>query len=124
MPDGLLLCDDLIFASRLVGTAKAAGLTLRVLKNAEDLLVFARQTPSRCVIIDLHVAGLDIAAVSPILAALSPRPTIVGYGSHVDTALLKQARDAGFDVVWPRSKFTAELEAALPTWFMQGEATT
>jgi DNA-binding NarL/FixJ family response regulator len=122
--DGLLLCDDLIFASRIVGTAKAAGLAVRVSKTTGDLLVFARQMPPRCVIIDLHVPGLDIAAVTAELTAQSPRPMIVAYGSHVDTATLKKARDAGCDVVWPRSKFMDELETALPTWIRSTETTT
>ena len=29
---------------------------------------------------------------------------------------LRRARAAGFDVVWPRSKFSEELETALPRW--------
>ena len=122
--DGLLLCDDLIFVSRVVGTAKALGLTLRALKSAQDLLLFARQTPPSCVIIDLHAPGLDIAVTVSELTALTPRPTTVGYGSHVDTATLKKAREAGCDVVWPRSKFVEELATALPVWFKPAEATS
>ena len=45
-------------------------------------------------------------------------PTIIGYGSHVDTATLKAARDAGCDVVLPRSKFVEELAHLLQS---QGE---
>jgi DNA-binding NarL/FixJ family response regulator len=122
-PYGLLLCDDLIFSSRIDGAARAQGLSLRVVKNPDELLHFARQTPPRCVIIDLHVAGLTIEDVVRELAVLSPRPAIVGYGSHVDTATLKKAREAGCDVVWPRSKFAEELATALPLWFKTGEAT-
>src|SRR5438874_1542954 len=95
---GLLLCDDLIFTSRIVGEAKALGLALRCVKNVNDLLVLARQTPPRCVIIDLHVPGLTIDPLMRELADLNPKPLIVGYGSHVDTATLKKARDAGCDV--------------------------
>src|SRR5579862_6494275 len=106
---GLLLCDDLIFTSRIVGEAKALGLSLRCVKKPSELLLFARQTPPRCVIMDLHVPDLAIDEVVRELAALTPKPVTVGYGSHVDTATLKKARDAGCDVVWPRSKFVEEL---------------
>jgi hypothetical protein len=41
---------------------------------------------------------------------------VVAYGSHVDTATLRAAREAGCDVVLPRSKFVEELPTALPTW--------
>jgi hypothetical protein len=51
---------------------------------------------------------------------------IVAFGSHVDTATLKAARQAGCDHAWPRSRFTAELpqliERALhpPTRWVEG----
>ena len=108
-----LLCDDLIFTSRITGTAAALGLPIRAAKTPDELLRWAQQEPPRCVMIDLNLPGLDIDA---FIAALTPKPLLVGYGSHVDTATLKKARDAGCDVVWPRSKFVEELATALPTW--------
>ncbi len=119
--NGLHLCDDLIFTSRVGGEAKALGMTLRSVKNGADLLFFARQTPPRCVIIDLNAPGLAIDELMRELAALTPKPFVVGYGSHVDTATLKKARDAGCDIVWARSKFVEELAAALPLWFNHAE---
>jgi ActR/RegA family two-component response regulator len=123
-PVGLLLCDDLIFSSRITGTAKALGLSLRTMKIVSDLLHFARQTPPRCVIIDLNSPGLIIDDLVGELGMLTRMPLIVGYGSHVDTATLKKARDAGFDIVWPRSKFVEELPTALPVWFKDEETTS
>ena len=38
---------------------------------------------------------------------------IVAYGSHVERALLAEARDAGCNEVLPRSAFFADIEAAL-----------
>jgi hypothetical protein len=116
--DGVLLCDDLIFTSRIVGTAKALGLTLRTAITVAELRRLLQPAP-RCVILDLQVAGAEIDALAGEAQALTPRPMLVGYGSHVDTATLKRARDAGLDVVWPRSKFVAELETSLPHWFGQ-----
>ena len=49
------------------------------------------------------------------------------HPGQVDTATLQAARDAGCDVVWPRSKFVADLAAALPQWFSakpQGESSS
>jgi DNA-binding NarL/FixJ family response regulator len=112
-PFGLLLCDDLLFTSRIAGTAAALGLTLRVAKTIGELEGILQQSAPACVILDLHTPGLDIDK----LAKATPRPFLVGYGSHVDAATLKKARDAGCDVVWPRSKFMEELATALPTWF-------
>ena len=115
-PLGLLLCDDLIFSSRITGTATAAGATMKVAKSLDSLLDFARQDVPRCVIIDLHNCDLDIARAMTVIGGLAPRPFVVGYGSHVDSATLNAARDAGCDIVLPRSKFTQELETSLPMW--------
>ena len=116
-PHGLLLCDDLIFASRITGTARALGLSLRCVKTLGDLLQFARQTPPRCVILDLNLPGLNIDELMQEFSARDRKPFTIGYGSHVDAATLKKAREAGCDIVWPRSKFVEELPTALPLWF-------
>ena len=119
---GLLLSDDLIFTSRISGTAKALGLTLRSAKTMHDLTHFLVQSPPRCVIVDLHAPGLGLGDLLSAAAALPNRPSLVGYGSHVDAATLKAARDAGLDVVWPRSKFVDELATALPEWVRAAES--
>lgn len=111
---GLLLSDDLIFISRIAGTARALGLDLKSVRSAAEILAQV-QTPV-CVLIDLQNPGLDIAALVRNLKA-GGNPRIVGYGSHVDTASLKAAREAGCDVVLPRSKFVDDLETELPRWF-------
>ena len=74
---GFLLCDDLIFTSRIIGTAKALGLTLRALKSPEELLRFAGQRAPRCVIIDLHAPDLSIGEFVRVLVASTPRPLLV-----------------------------------------------
>lgn len=122
-PAGLLLCDDLIFISRVAGTAQALGLTVRSAKTAGELLRLAEQSPPRCVIVDLHNPSLDAEALASALVAHAPRPTLVGYGSHVDTETLNKARAAGYDIVWPRSKFVQELATEMPAWFNSVEKT-
>jgi DNA-binding NarL/FixJ family response regulator len=115
--EGLLLSDDLIFTSRVTGTARALGRSVRAARTAAALLDMARQAPPRCVIVDLHNPGLDLAALLAGLAAVGPaRPRVVAYGSHVEAALLHAARVAGCDLVLPRSRFVEELPAALPAW--------
>ena len=115
---GLLLCDDLLFSSRVVGTAKALGLQVRTARSPVELFALATDASPSCVIVDLNTPGLAIEALP---ARWTPRPFLIGYGSHVDAATLNRARDAGFDVVWPRSKFVEELERSIPIWFHKGE---
>jgi hypothetical protein len=74
--------------------------------------------------VDLHTPDLALGELVSAARALPAKPTLVGYGSHVDTATLQAARDAGLDVVWPRSKFVEELEAALPRWARAAESSS
>jgi CheY-like chemotaxis protein len=116
-PLTLLLCDDLIFTSRITGTARALGLTVKAARSAEGILTLAHQQAPCCVIVDLGNPGLMLINLLRELGEVcQPLPRIVAYGSHVDTATLRAARDAGCDPVWPRSKFVEDLEQALPGW--------
>ncbi|MBV9123000.1 MAG: response regulator [Planctomycetes bacterium] len=117
-PVGLLLSDDLMFTSRITGTARSLGLTLKTARSAEALENLARQHPPVCIIVDLANPGLNLQDLLPRLAEVCPvRPRVVAYGSHVDAAGLRAARQAGCDVVLPRSKFVEDLPSALPEWF-------
>ena len=66
----------------------------------------------RFVIADLGCSGLELA---PLIAALpsDPRPPMIAFDSHVNTARIQAARDAGCDEVLPRSRFSAELPELL-----------
>jgi CheY-like chemotaxis protein len=116
-PLGLLLCDDMIFTSRITGTARALGLNVKPARSVEALEALARQRAPDCVIVDLSNPGMVIAELMARLGAVCPRtPRVVAYGSHVETATLRAAREAGCDPVLPRSKFVEELPQKLPQW--------
>ena len=115
-PFGILLSDDLIFTSRITGAARAHGLDMCAVSALATLEEMSRQRPPACVVVDLHFPGLMIAELVPTLKQLGPC-TIVGYGSHVAAELLRHARDAGCDVVLPRSKFVEVLETEIATWY-------
>ncbi len=115
---GLLLCDDLIFTSRVTATARDLGLVVKPARSAADILELARTQTPYCVIVDLANPGLVLTDLLARLAQIcQPMPRVIGYGSHVDTATLRAAREAGCHPVWPRSKFAEELAQALPGWF-------
>ena len=121
---GLLLSDDLMFTSRITATARQLGLELRSAAAQAALEQLAERLAPRCVILDLANAGLDVAALLRRLREVCPMPPfVVGYGSHVDTATLRAAREAGCDLVLPRSKFVEELPRALPEWFAARQGT-
>ncbi len=115
---GYLLCDDMIFTSRITGTARELGLTVKPARTVETLLGLIGQQAPRCVIVDLSNPSLQLAdLVGQLRQACSSMPKIVAYGSHVDAATLRGAREAGCEPVLPRSKFVEELPQALPGWF-------
>jgi CheY-like chemotaxis protein len=115
---GLLLSDDLMFTSRITATARQLGLDVLSAGAQAGLECLAERQAPRCVILDLANPGLDVEALLRRLRAACPAPPlVVAYGSHVDTATLRAAREAGCDLVLPRSKFVEELPRALPGWF-------
>jgi CheY-like chemotaxis protein len=116
-PSGLLLSDDLIFTSRIFGSAASHGLILVAARSAAELMEMAHRSPPQCVIVDLDNPGLDVQALMAEVSGLEPRPRVVAYGPHVNAELLRSARLAGCDPVLPRSQFVEQLETELPAWF-------
>jgi CheY-like chemotaxis protein len=114
---GLVLSDDLMFASRITGTARSLGLTIKPARTVAMLEDLARQETPRLVILDLANPGLSVADLLQHLREnCSPMPRVVAYGSHVDPVGLKAARDAGCDIVLPRSAFVEQLPLKLAEW--------
>ena len=109
-----LLSDDLMFTSRVSATAHALGLNVSTVRSQQQLINMTAAGAPKCLLVDLHNPGLAIGELVKSLA--QPRPFVVAYGSHVDAAALQAARDAGCDLVLPRSKFTETLEKSLPAW--------
>ena len=114
---GLLLSDDMILSSRITGAAQALGLMVTAVKSAENLVVQAKERAPTCVIVDLSHPEVQIQElIRELQEVCSPSPRLVAYGSHVDAATLREAREAGCDVVLPRSAFVEQLAKSLPQW--------
>lgn len=114
---GIMICDDLIFFSRVVSTARAAGLTVKQARTMAAAVEMAKQDCPGGVIVDLHNEGLDLPALFTSLREVCPvMPRVMGFGSHVAADLLRSAHEAGCDPVLPRSRFVKELESNLKNW--------
>jgi CheY-like chemotaxis protein len=111
-PTAVLISRDLFFTSKVTGTAAALGIKVHVVGDAETAARLAGDGHCRCVFIDLADAGLDVSSFFRILPAERTLP-VVAFGSHVSTARLQEARDAGCTDVLPRSRFSAELPEVL-----------
>lgn len=114
---GLMLTDDLIFGSRIAGTARDLGLSVRPVRTVAALEEAARRERPACVLVDLAFPGLNLDELLRVLDSLpGGRPRVVAYGPHVDAAGLRAARQAGCDLVLPRSAFVERLAGDLPAW--------
>jgi hypothetical protein len=92
----LALVSDLMLASRVDASLRAAGHEVTVASTAPDDAAAA----------DLIVADLEAVDAAEV-AALAP-PSL-GFYSHVDVETRRRAEAAGFDLVVPRSRMAREL---------------
>jgi DNA-binding NarL/FixJ family response regulator len=117
-PVGLLLCRDLIFLSKIKGTAETLGYRMVVAGDVAGAKAQIEACRPRVVIADLSAGPVAAPeAFSEYIRMAGPSTRFVGFGSHVDTALLAAARAAGCQTVMPRSKFSAELPVLLKSYF-------
>ncbi len=107
---GLILSDDLLDASRVIGHGRANGVAVTQCRDMATLLT-ALERGATVVFLDLHNPGLEIGPVVARLKELGTRA--IAFGSHVDVARLKAARAAGCEEVLPRSAFFENLDAIL-----------
>ena len=97
-PPGLLLSDDLIFTSRITGTARGLGLEVRQVRAAGRLPETAALVGTHCVIVDLAFPGLDLPDfIRRLGETCQPPPRVVAYGSQLppDAASPSVARAGG-----------------------------
>jgi hypothetical protein len=87
---------DLFFASKVKETLTAAGHEVAILSSCAEV-------DADVVVVDLDAAG---AEVKPPAGTPS-----LGFYSHVDTDTRDRAREAGFDLVVPRSRMAREMPA-------------
>ena len=107
--------DDLFFASKIRGTAEQLGVAVKFARNVDALMEAARPGPPSLIICDLHSQKVDPNELAKHLKADEQLRSIplLGFFSHVQTELQRQAEEAGFDRVIPRSAFTKHLSEIL-----------
>jgi CheY-like chemotaxis protein len=104
------LAPDLFFATRLVDVVRAQGGTPVMTETPDAFVAAVDQYFPVLAVVDLASEGDWATAIQrcktrPHTAAVP----IIAFGAHVDIATLQQARQAGADHAWARSKFVEEL---------------
>jgi DNA-binding NarL/FixJ family response regulator len=109
----LALVPDLLFGSRVQGMLTAAGDEVELngdVPRLRERLSAPGDSRADVLVVDLTDAQLDGAAVHESLAehGLLGGVRTLAFYSHVDTETGKRAREAGFDLVVPRSRMARE----------------
>jgi PleD family two-component response regulator len=111
----LAVLDDLMFTSKIKTAANQLGVTVAFARSADAALGEMRKATPSLVIFDLNNARtnpLGIVRAMKDEPALASVPTL-GFVSHVDTATINAAREAGVAEVLARSAFTMQLAEIL-----------
>lgn len=101
MPDApptLVLVRDLIFATKITGTAQALNRPVKLIRDPAKVA----EEPGRRLIVDLNLPNAIPAAAS---WKLCTGGEVIGFVSHADAAVIADARAAGLDRVVARSEF-------------------
>jgi DNA-binding NarL/FixJ family response regulator len=106
----LAIVPDLFFATKIAATARLAGVALDVVPH-QGAVARGGETNVALVLLDLHAP--DAVALVTALKAARPALPVVGFYSHVETALRRDALAAGADAALPRSAFVARLPELL-----------
>lgn len=117
MQHGYLLCDDLMWMSRVMAEARELGLKIVPARTVKQLMNAIDSNGVRSVILDLAQAeiGHDPSSVIEQLKSAGVK-RLIAYGSHIETDLLQAAKEAGCDPVLSRSRMAAQLRALLTEW--------
>lgn len=114
----LVAVDDLLFSSKIRATAKQLELQVAFARTPDEILTQARELKPTLIVFDVNSPKAD--AINTV-AALKADPELkgiptTGFVSHVDTARILAARQAGMDEVMARSAFAANLPRILLEW--------
>ncbi|HKG58180.1 MAG TPA: hypothetical protein VKB05_00255 [Pyrinomonadaceae bacterium] len=109
--------DDMFFASKIRAVAEAVGKEISFPRSQEAVVSKARETKPGLIVVDLHNQRIDPVALARELKGDEELQTIklLGFFSHVQTELQRNALAAGFDQVIPRSVFARDLPEILAT---------
>jgi len=111
----IAIVDDMFFKSKIRAVAEAVGTEISFPRNKEALIQKAREAKPKLIIVDLHNQKIDPAALAAELKSDDELRgiTLLGFFSHVETELQRNALAAGFDQVVPRSVFARDLQKIL-----------
>ena len=107
--------DDMFFISKIRETGKALGMIVNFPRNLDALRATIAEDSPELIVVDLHHQKLDPVLLATELKANETvkHVPLLGFFSHVQADLQRQAMQAGYDEVLPRSIFFRDLARIL-----------
>jgi CheY-like chemotaxis protein len=105
----IAVVDDMFFAAKIRATAEALGVTIVFPRSKQSLFEKLAEATPALVLVDLHNQKLDPLDLARELKASTQNIPLLGFFSHVETELQRNAMAAGFDRVIARSVFSRDL---------------
>jgi len=109
----IAVVDDMFFASKIRATAEALGVNVSFPRSKEAVIEKLTQGQPSLILIDLHNQKLDALELAKAVKTQESTVTLLGFFSHVEVELQRNALSAGFDRVIPRSVFARDLAEIL-----------
>ncbi len=115
----LYLAADLIWATKIKGTAEALGIAARPVRSLEMLEARLADSPVAAIVLDLDKPEEALAFIGRLrsekASAAERQIRVLAWGPHVATELLAAAKAAGADVVMTRGAFDHNMSQILPS---------
>ena len=111
----IAVVEDMFFISKIRETGKALGLVVKFPRTLDAVRATLGDDSTSLIVVDLHnqkVNPIELASELKANETLSAIP-LLGFFSHVQADLQRQAVQAGYDVVLPRSLFARDLAEIL-----------
>ena len=106
----LAFVPELLTSVRIESGVQRLGGFMEVVETPDAFTEALRGRPE-LVVFDLSVDWVDLREL--VKACMKAGVPLLAFGPHVDTGKLRQARDAGVDFVYPRSKFMGDVSGTL-----------
>ncbi len=113
MANVIAVVSDLIFSTKISGTARAVGVDAKIVSTTKALGAALDDGDVRLVIVDMSLANDEALAALRCGAGHVSRPTTLAFYSHVQSELKEAAERAGADLIMARSKFNEQLPQLL-----------
>ncbi len=113
MPGVVIVGTDLMFTSKVTGTARALGIDAATAATVDALTIRLNEGAVRLVLVDMAMPEPVAGAAIRAAVGHASQPATIAFYSHVQSALADAAKAAGATEVMPRSKFSSDLPAIL-----------